>query len=187
MRQIHTIRKTTIGGGKIVRTFFKPTRRTTEDSAFGRIIVLICNLSHCAYGLPVHKKRDKTQAIEASFDYLQRINEKALENDENLIAAFHSVLPGDKITLDEARVLYFHWMRLNRICRVYEYMRQGLISKKEALRVIDRYLPLLKSAESQMEQMLRRGYPIDFAEFMLKRLKGISSLEPINSNTSSML
>ena len=126
------------------------------------------------------RRKDKISILESSFEYLQRINEKALESDANLIAAFKTVSSKEEISVDNARLVYFHFMRINRIFRVYEYMRKGFLGRKEALRVIDSYLPLIKEAEPLLPQLTKRGYPPDFEDFVIDRVKPVKAREPLN-------
>lgn len=83
------------------------------------------------------RRQNRAAILEQSFNALQRINEAALRSDENLIAAINSVRGDETVDVGQARIYYFHYMRINRLFRAYEYWNNGLISKKTAMRIID--------------------------------------------------
>jgi len=118
--------------------------------------------------------------LEQSFDLLQRINEKALENDKNAIAAIKSGNPNDNTKAEEARIIYFHYMRINRMFRAYEYRRGWFITTKQRDRIINPHLGTLKPVLEKLPAILDRGYPPDFRDFLIKRVSNASLLKVIN-------
>ncbi|MBL4784616.1 MAG: hypothetical protein JKY49_04225 [Cohaesibacteraceae bacterium] len=135
------------------------------------------------------RRQHQFDFLEKSFDVLQRLNEKALSSSANLEAVVKSGNITDKTKAGEARILYFHYMRINRTYRAYEYWRGGYISKEVRDRISDpywgsyRYLlekPLGKSDKSKLERMLERGYPKDFAEWFIPHVESSKELPVIN-------
>lgn len=104
--------------------------------------------------------------MEQNFNVLQRINETALSSKENLEAAIRSVNPNDEIEEKEARKIFFHFMRINRLMRVYEYTKVGFISKGESDRIVDAHIGTLKEAMPMLDKLNQRGYPSDFIEYL---------------------
>ena len=124
------------------------------------------------------KKQQRFLILEQSFDVLQRINEKALESDLNACAAVQSANPQDKMSAPDARILYFHYMRINRIFRVFEYYQGGFILWPEAERIITPQVKTLVSVKNKLPFILERGYPPEFATFLMQRVE-LSSLPSI--------
>jgi len=60
-----------------------------------------------------NRLKDRISALEQNFDVLQRLNEIALQSDDNVIAAVKSVCPDDNINIQEARVIFFQYLRIN--------------------------------------------------------------------------
>ena len=118
--------------------------------------------------------------MEQSFDVLQRINEKALENDQNVLAAVLSANPGDKMTADEARIIYFHYMRINRIFRAYEYHLGGFISSRQRDRIARPQIRTLVSVKDQLPEIIQRGYPEDYLEYLMTELGTVKLPDKIN-------
>lgn len=116
--------------------------------------------------------------IEQSFDVLQRVNEKALSSDENLMAAVRSLAPDDALAIDKAREIYFHFMRLNRVYRVWEYRRRRLIRKSEAQAFYAATLPTLYHAQFLLDRICERGYPTDFQKFLQRELRKVRPVDP---------
>lgn len=104
--------------------------------------------------------------MEQNFDVLQKINETALSSKENLEAAIRSVNPNDEIDEKEARKIFFHFMRINRLMRMYEYSKVGFISQGEADRIVDAHIGTLKEAMPMLNKFNQRGYPPDFIEYL---------------------
>jgi hypothetical protein len=118
-----------------------------------------------------HQRRERRfDFLEQSFDALQRINEKALESDENVLAAIRSANPADETSAEEGRHIYFHYMRINRIFRAYEFMRGGFLGPSDAERIIGPQLGTLVSIVPQLPPILERGYPADFRDYLLQRV-----------------
>ena len=126
------------------------------------------------------KKQRQYEFLQQSIDVLQRINEKALESDENVLAAIKSANPEDCTSIDEARRIYFHYMRINRIYRTYEFLQAGYITKKLAEKVFQPYIPTLKSIEDKLPNIMHRGYPHDFKDWLVKKVKESNISPPIN-------
>ena len=119
-----------------------------------------------------HQKR--FEIMEQSFDVLQRLNEKALESDENVLAAIRSAQPGDKIGADEARIIYFHYMRINRVYRAYEYHLGGFITKKQRDRIALPQIRTFVSIAEKIPAMIQRGYPSDFLDYLAPEIERMS-------------
>ncbi len=125
-------------------------------------------------------KKNRFDIMEKSFDALQRINEQALESDKNLLAAIQSGNPLDKTTKDEARIIYFWYMRINRIFRAYEYRRGRFISQNQADRIMYPAIGTLKSAMPKINAILERGYPEDFTEWLVVEIEESKAPELIS-------
>lgn len=127
------------------------------------------------------RRQSEIQLIERSFDSLQRINEKALESSENVVAAMKSIRADEEFTVDEARIYYFNYMRLNRLYRMWIYMEKGIVSKGEAMDVIRSGLPSVKESEKYLENLLIRAYSPTFTTFVKEQLKDIGVPPRISS------
>lgn len=125
-------------------------------------------------------KQRRFQILEDSFDVLQRINEAALASEANALAAIRSANPADQATPEEARIIYFHYMRINRIFRAYEYWRGGFLSEKERERVIAPQLRTLVSIQESLPAIVERGYPDDFLDFLIPAVRSASESRPID-------
>lgn len=131
------------------------------------------------------RRRRRFEILEQSFDVLQRLNEKALETDSNLRAAILSGHPEDQTPIDEARIIYFHYMRINRMFRAYEYLRGGYITRFEADRIMAPHLGTLKPIAQKLPAILARGYPEDFAKYLIKRVEEAKNLPVITGPDSA--
>ncbi len=119
-----------------------------------------------------NKKQQQFDFLEQSFDVLQRINEKALESPEHSLAAVLSGNPNDKTTKEDAFIVYFHYMRINRIFRAFEYCNGGFITKEQRDRICSPAIPTLVPILDKLPAILERGYPAgdstnSFAEFLI--------------------
>lgn len=133
------------------------------------LLVIIAVLS--AYAVYWTKRKDTFSFLEQSFDDLQRMNEKFLENPQNLWAAVVSARPDDDVSEDEARMMYIQYMRINRIFRTWSYGKRNFISKKTAVSIIHDHIGVLKNIEDRLPAMLERGYPDEFRGFLIDELK----------------
>ena len=117
------------------------------------------------------RRQQQFDILEQSFDVLQRVNEKALESPENIMAAILSANPSEETTEEEARVIYFHYMRINRVFRAYEYWRGGFITEEQRDRISEPQIRTLVSAVEKLPAILERGYPDDFHDFLIPRVR----------------
>lgn len=142
------------------------------------IVSAILSVGSALYIFLYQRRQNSFNILEQSFDVLQRINEKALESSENSLAAVRSCNPDDKTTAEQARIIYFHYMRINRIFRAYEYVRGGYLSQELGDRIIEPHLGTLVSVLPILPSIMERGYPPDFREYLIGRVKQtrISSL-----------
>jgi len=115
--------------------------------------------------------KDRINVLEQNYDVLQRLNEAALLNDENLRAAVLSVRPDDRINLDDARIIFFQYLRINRLYRAYEFFRLKVIDDDELDRIWDSYVSTLVNSEAVIQGLSARGYPKDFVAELLKRVR----------------
>ena len=109
--------------------------------------------------------------MEEMGDSLQRINEKALESKANLFAAIKSdntKLPTTKE--EDARILYFHYMRLNRIFRAYEYKRGKFITNNQLNKIIQPHRAILSDALKSLGPIAYRKYDKKFIKFLLAEI-----------------
>lgn len=134
-------------------------------------VISFIALAISIWGYFHHHKRARFNIMEQSFDALQRINEKALESDLNLLAAIQSANPMDKTPVDEARIIYFHYMRINRIFKAYEYRRGRFISQRQANRIMQPHFGALKGAMPKFDAIMARGYPEDFTVWLKKKIE----------------
>lgn len=120
------------------------------------------------------KKMDSISFYEQSFDALQEINAVALSSEENLRAAIASVGGGEEYYDDsKARIFYFHYMRINRLYRAYEYRKAhkwNFFARRSADRIISSHITSIKRAEPFLTTLMERGYPEDFRVFLKERL-----------------
>lgn len=126
------------------------------------------------------RRQRQFDILEQSFDVLQRLNEKALERDELTEAAILSGNPDDKTSREEARIIYFHYMRINRMFRAYEYYRGWFITKNQRDRIIAPHLGTLVPILPKLPAILERGYPEDFREFLVRKVESASVPSVIN-------
>ena len=110
---------------------------------------------------------------------MQRINEMALSSDKNLVAALKSGNPDDHTPVEDVRHAYFQYMRINRILRAYEYHRGGFLSLEQRDRIIDSHISTLKPVEESLHLMLERGYPDDFKEYIVRKVKAAKPIPAI--------
>lgn len=135
------------------------------------------------WGYFYHHKRARFDIMEQSFDALQRINEKALDSDLNLLAAIQSGNPLDRTGEDEARLIYFYYMRINRVFRAYEYRRGKFINQRQADRIMQPAIGTLKGALPKIDAILSRGYPEDFIVWLKKRIENADAPKLISSDS----
>lgn len=151
-------------------------------AAVGSFVAAVAAVAAAIFSFWLHsfeRRRRRFDILEQSFDVLQRVNEKALESDDNLCAAILSGNPGDKTSVEEARIVYFHYMRINRMFRAYEYMKGGYLSEADADRIIKPHLGTLKPVMPKLRAILARGYPPDFIEYLLGRVSSAALLPVI--------
>lgn len=123
-------------------------------------------------------RQKKFEILEQSFDVMQRVNELVVSSDENVRAGL-PVVNGDEIDQLSARRMYFTYMRINRIFRAYEYSRGFFLTRRERDRIVDSYIGSLVDNPMITEEFLERGYPRDFREFLLERIKKHQAFKPI--------
>ena len=109
-----------------------------------------------------NKRKDQITALERNFDVLQRLNETALESKQNLEAAVKSVHADDTVEAPQARIIFFHYLRINRLHRAWEYQQIGVLKKSDMDRIFENYAGTLKSAQFVIGELCERGYPKDF-------------------------
>ena len=136
------------------------------------------------------KRQFRVEFLENSFDLLLRLNEKALESDKNLAAVLKSINRADETGIEEARILYFHYMRINRTYRAYEFNREKFISDGMRDRISAPYFGSYKylldtkdgdEKNSKLSRILALGYPSDFREWFITEVKNSEEL-PLISN-----
>ena len=127
-----------------------------------------------------NRRQQQFDILEQSFDILQRVNEKALESPENVLAAIRSASPNDKTEVEEAMRIYFHYMRINRVFRAYEYCRGGFITEEQRNRISEPQIRTLISVADKLPAMLERGYPDDFHDFLIPRVRNAKPVKLIN-------
>lgn len=115
--------------------------------------------------------------LEQNFDVLQRLNELALHSNENLVAAAKSVNFNDNTNPDDLRIIFFSYLRINRMFRLYEYNRLKFLDNYEFHRVFDAYIPAISQIVPMIDDLKLRGYPDDFADFLNERVKNGSDRE----------
>lgn len=130
------------------------------------------------------RRRRQIEILEKNFEYLQRINEMALSGSDNVVAAMRSIRRDEVFTIEEAKIYYFNYMRLNRLFRMWIYMQKRIVSKKDALELIRAGLPSVKEAEGDLHNLLIRAYPIEFIEFLNDELSHITAPPPIKMATT---
>lgn len=126
------------------------------------------------------RKQMQFDILEQSFDVLQRINEKALESNSNVIAAMKSGNPEESTDAADALIVYFHYMRINRMFRAYEYWKGNFITTEQRDRIIVPHLGTLKPILEQLPIIMQRGYPKDFIEFLVTEVKKAKVPDLIN-------
>ncbi len=129
-----------------------------------------------------NRRQQQFDILEQSFDVLQRVNEKALESRSNVLAAIRSANPDDKTDADEAMFVYFHYMRINRVFRAYEYCRGGFITEEQRDRISEPQIRTLVSVVDKLPAILERGYPDDFHDFLIPRVRAARPAKLINSD-----
>lgn len=112
------------------------------------------------------KRLQLFQIIEQNFDVLQRLNEAALKSGQHARAAMQSVNRDENPPEQDAMIVFFHYLRLNRMFRLYEYRRHKFIDEFEFRRVFDSYKGTLLDAVPLLDELAPRGYPSDFIEFL---------------------
>ena len=133
-----------------------------------------------------NRRQHRFDFIERSFDVLQRVNEKALESPENALAAIRSATPNDETDEDEAMLIYFHYMRINRIFRAYEYWNGGFITEEQRDRISSSQIKMLVPIKDKLERMLERGYPPDFHEWLLPLVKKETEVSYITAHEAQI-
>ena len=134
------------------------------------------------------KRMQLFQIIEQNFDVLQRLNEAALQSGTHARAAMQSVNPDENLPEHDALVVFFHYHRLNRVFRIFEYKRHGFIEEEEFWRVFVAYRGTLLEALKIIDRLKKRGYPEDFIDFLKKNVKEehrapkIDDLFPLSRN-----
>lgn len=118
-----------------------------------------------------NRKQRQFEILEQSFDVMQRINEVALSSKENLNAAIKSGNPLDKTDEKAARELYFHYMRINRLVRAYEYHQGGFLSVEHRDLIVKNHISALLPIRENLDTILARGYSDGFKEFLRDELK----------------
>lgn len=126
-----------------------------------------------------NRKQRQFEILEQSFDLMQRLNEVALSSDDNLIAAIKSGNPLDNTGVEAGREIYFHYMRINRLVRAYEYHRGGFLSLEQRDRIIDNHISTLRPILANLDAILARGYPDDFKRFLREELKNAEAIPVI--------
>ena len=63
-------------------------------------------------------------------------------------------------------IVFFHYLRLNRMFRLYEYERLNFINEDEFRRIFDSYKGTLIDALPLLDKLAQRGYPKDFVVFL---------------------
>lgn len=129
-----------------------------------------------------NERKDRMAALEQNFEVLQQFNELALQSDDNLIAAMKSVVPDDELTAERARIVFFHYLRMNRMLRAYEFGRVGALRNSDVERIIDSYAPALKEAAADFHVLRQRGYPEDFIDFVSKRIEKFERAPRLDGN-----
>lgn len=124
-----------------------------------------------------NRKNQRLSAFEQNFDVLQRLNQLALSSEKNVIAAVKSVRTEDDIGADEARIVFFHFLRINRMLRAWKYRNEGVISNIEYQEIIENYAGTLKEAKEEqsgklIDALKQRGYP---RQFMIDLSQAIDS------------
>lgn len=117
-------------------------------------------------------------ALERNIDILQRLNETALSSPENLKAAFTSVRDDGQYRPEEAREVYFHFLRLNRLYRAWLLRKAWALRRRDYDLVMDNYAGMLKKAEPMLGELRHRGYPEAFIAD-LKTAVANASLPPL--------
>lgn len=114
--------------------------------------------------------KDRIAAMEQNFDVLQRLNETALQNDKNLMSAIRSATPDDEVKPEEARRIFFHYLRINRLMRAYEYGRIGVLKQEDVDRIFQSYAATLCTALPLLDGLAERRYPSDFIDDLRKEI-----------------
>ncbi|MEL7026005.1 MAG: hypothetical protein AAGO57_02080 [Pseudomonadota bacterium] len=127
-----------------------------------------------------NRRQQQFDILEQSFDVLQRVNEKALESSDNVLAAVRSANPDDTTGEEEARIIYFHYMRINRIFRAYEYCSGGFITEEQRDRISEPQIRTLVSVVDKLPAILERGYPDDFHDFLIPLVRAAQPAKIIN-------
>lgn len=128
------------------------------------------------------RRQQQFDILEQSFDVLQRLNEKALESPENVLAAIQSANPDDKTGVKEGKRIYFHYMRVNRVFRAYEYCRGKYITEEQRDRIANPQIRTLVSVADKLPAILERGYPNDFIhDYLLPRVRSAKQSSRINT------
>ena len=126
-----------------------------------------------------NRRKDRLAFIEQSFNDLQAINQLVLEDKENLLAALDSIWPEEQIDDFEARKIYLHYVRINRLYRTWNYAQQGVISKKQAQIIVQSYASVLKHHEKYLDVMLILGYPEGFKKFLINIVSSAKPMPPL--------
>lgn len=131
------------------------------------------------------RRKDTFTFMEQSFTDLQSINEKILENSENIKAAIKSVHPDDTISDEDARQIYINYMRINRIFRAWFYHDRKFIKEADATYIINSHIGVLKNFHEnhteRLKEMLSRSYPDDFGKDLMKLLESTNMPKPFHT------
>lgn len=137
-------------------------------------------------------RQQRMQVIEGNIDVLQRLNETALSNSQNLEAAFTSVISHEDAARkeglyqgettfekeiiwdeEEAREIFFHFLRINRMYRAWLYHDGGIMSSIQYLQIVGNYAGTLKRAakEYHLDRLAERGYDPRFITELERRIR----------------
>ena len=137
--------------------------------SIANILLPILGLIVAVLAAQWNRRKDKLTVIEQSFAELQSFNELALSDKKSLEAAILSANPDDEFNEEKARIVYVHFLRINRMFRSWMYYQYKILNETQAREIILGHARTLKSiSESKLRKMMQRGYPDEFTNYLVE-------------------